>query len=154
MSATRPEAHALAYFDTSVLVKRYVRERGAAQARALLQDRQFLSSAITPVEAVSALSRRRAAGDLSRASFDAILAQLARDRRFWALVEVTSGILDRAETVIRETGARTLDAIHLASAVQVQTGAGSPGLHLVFVTADAVQHDAALRLGLEVHHVR
>ncbi len=112
-----PEARALAYFDTSVLVKRYVTERGAARARALLQKHRFLSSAVMPVEAVSALDRRRAAGDLSRASFDAILTQLTRDRLHWALVEVTSGVLDRAEVVIRETGVRTLDAIHLASAL-------------------------------------
>ncbi len=149
----RPEARAVAYFDTSVLVKRYVNERGGAGARVLLHDHRFLSSAITPVEAVSALYRRRAAGDLSGASYDAILTQLTRDRRYWALLEVTSGILDRAETVIRETGVRTLDAIHLASALHVRATAGLPGLRLLFVTADVPQHQAALRLGLEVQQV-
>jgi predicted nucleic acid-binding protein len=37
---------AWAYFDTSVLLKRYVREDTSAQARALLRRHRFLSSAI------------------------------------------------------------------------------------------------------------
>lgn len=40
-SAMRPEARAVAYFDTSVLVKRYVNDPGASRARALLRDHQF-----------------------------------------------------------------------------------------------------------------
>lgn len=39
-----------AYFDTSVLVKRYVKEEASAVARRLLQRYRFLSSAIAPVE--------------------------------------------------------------------------------------------------------
>lgn len=99
------------------------------------------------------MSRRQAAGDLSRASFDTILAQLVGGRRYWALVEVTSGVLDRAETVIRETGVSTLDAIHLASALHAHAAAGLPDLRLLFITADALQQEAALRLGLEARRV-
>jgi len=143
-----PESLPLAYFDTTVLVKRYVSEQGSARARTLLRVYRCLSSAITPLEAVSALHRRRLAGELSRSGFDSILRQLVDDRAYWSLVDVTSAVLDRAETVIRETGVRTLDAIHLASALHVQ-GAMGPSQHrLSFVTADSVQLQAALRLGL------
>lgn len=148
-----PKQLPVAYFDTSVLVKRYVNEQGAARARALLRSYRFLSSAIVPVEAVSALHRRRVAGDLSQSSFDAILVQLVKDRRYWSLVEVTSGVLERAETVIRETGVRTLDAIHLASALHVRATLVQPDLRLSFITADSVQHEAALRLGLAPQQV-
>ena len=144
----RPEPLPIAYFDTSVLVKRYVNEQGSARARALLRNHRFLSSAIAPVEAVSALHRRRVAGELSLSSFDAILMQLVKDRRYWSLVEVTSMVLERAETVIRETGVRTLDAIHLASALHVRATMGQSDPRLSFITADSVQHEAALRLGL------
>ena len=47
-----------AYFDTSVLVKRYVEEDGAGQSRALLGRHRLLSSAILPVETLAALRRR------------------------------------------------------------------------------------------------
>lgn len=142
-----------AYFDTSVLIKRYVREPGSARAQALLRQYRFLSSAVAPVEVMSALHRRRSVGDLAEVSFTAIVSRLARDRAYWELVEVTSAVLNRAELVIRQTGVRTLDAIHLASAVYVRSSAGPRAVRLPFITADDVQREAADRLGLEVHWV-
>ncbi|MGH7387624.1 MAG: type II toxin-antitoxin system VapC family toxin, partial [Candidatus Methylomirabilales bacterium] len=55
-----------AYFDTSVLVKRYVREPGSRRARVLLRRYRFLSSAIAPLEVISALVRRQSAGELTK----------------------------------------------------------------------------------------
>ena len=40
----------LAYFDTSALLKNYMRETGSARVRALLTSYKLLSSAITPIE--------------------------------------------------------------------------------------------------------
>lgn len=74
------------YFDTSALVKRYVNEPGSRQARALQRRLDFLSSAIAPVEAMSALMRRRRAGDLSEESFRAVLRRFQSDRARWELV--------------------------------------------------------------------
>ena len=54
-----------AYFDTSVLVKQYVEEAGSVSARRLFLRFQVVSSALTPVEMMSALARRRAAGDVN-----------------------------------------------------------------------------------------
>jgi len=53
------------YFDTSVLVKSYVKEHGTAGARALLQEYAVLSSVITPVELTSALRRRAAMAEIT-----------------------------------------------------------------------------------------
>ena len=50
-----------AYFDTSVVVKGYVREPSSTMARALLRRHRCVSSAILRLEVVSALNRRRAA---------------------------------------------------------------------------------------------
>ncbi len=72
-----------AYFDTSALVKRYVRERGSAQVGSLLRRHDLLSSAITPVEVVSALSRKRRDGDLSEEGFLATLSRVQSDRVRW-----------------------------------------------------------------------
>ncbi len=141
-------ARALAYFDTSALVKRYVQEAGGPAARALLRRHQVMSSAVAPVELMGALTRRRSAGEIEDRSLDAALSRIRDDRSSWTLVEVAALVLARAEDIVRTTSLRTLDAIHVASALVVQASIGAP---LRFVTADARQRDAAASLGLGVH---
>jgi uncharacterized protein len=136
-----------AYFDTSALVKRYVREAGSRQARDLLRRYRFLSCAIIPVETLSALSRRRASGDLNERSFDAIVARMRADRAHWELVEIEVSVLARAEEVIQQTGVRTLDALHIASALAFRD---LSGLRVPFITADERQCESARQLGLQV----
>lgn len=136
-----------AYFDTSAVVKRYVREEGGARARALLRRYRFVSSAIAPVEAVSALCRRRADGELADRHFAAVLARLREDRAYWELVEVSSLVLARAEELVAGTGLRTLDAIHVASALLFAAASGG---RLPFVTADVKQREAAGVSALDV----
>lgn len=142
MTATR-----LAYFDTSVLVKRYVEERGSTATRKLLQRYRFLSSAVAPVEALSALSRRRTDGELTQRDFLAIKSRLHKDRAYWELVEVGPIVLSQAEELVQRAGLRTLDALHVASALTFQAASG---LTIPFVTADARQRDAAESLALNL----
>jgi predicted nucleic acid-binding protein len=136
-----------AYFDTSALLKRYVKEQGSETARVLLRRFRVLSSAVVTVEIMSALGRRRAAGDLSEQALAAILSRLQDDRSRWRLVEVGQPVLGRAEEIVSTTSLRTLDAIHVASALVFR---GGTGLQVPFVTADSRQRDAASVLGLAV----
>ncbi|MBF6570088.1 MAG: type II toxin-antitoxin system VapC family toxin [Candidatus Binataceae bacterium] len=136
-----------AYFDTSVLVKRYVREENSREARARLRKHRVLSCAIAPAEAISAVCRRRLSGDLDEKSFKAIIGRLESDRDYWELVELKPDLLERAEDVIQSAGARTLDAIHIAAALTVRE---MIGLRLLFITADQAQAEAARRMRLEV----
>jgi uncharacterized protein len=137
-----------AYFDTSALVKRYISEPGSLQVRQLLRRHEFLSSALTPVELLSDLSRRRRGGDLSEQSFMALLRRIQLDRARWELVEVGSSVLNRAEELVQENvSIRTLDAIHVASLVTFQTAAGR---RIPFITGDGRQREAATHLGLDV----
>ncbi|MDF0676240.1 MAG: type II toxin-antitoxin system VapC family toxin [Nitrospira sp.] len=136
-----------AYFDTSVLVKRYIKEEGSAVARRLLQRYRFLSSAIAPVEVLSALSRRRTAGELAHRDFLAIRSRLHKDRRYWELVEVGAIVLSQAEDLVQKTGLRTLDAVHVASVLNFQ---GASGITVPFVTADIKQRDVAETLALNL----
>jgi predicted nucleic acid-binding protein len=136
-----------AYFDTSVLMKRYVKEAGSPAARKLLQRYRFLSSALAPVEALSALSRRRTAGEITQRDFLAIRSRLHKDRDYWELIEVGPIVLSQAEDLVQKTGLRTLDALHVASALTFQA---TSGLTIPFVTADARQRDAAESLALNL----
>jgi uncharacterized protein len=139
---------AWAYFDTSALVKRYIRERRSLQVRALLRRYDFVSSAITPVEIASALRRRRRAGDLSEDNFAALVRRARQDRLQWELVEVSSVVLDRAEELLQGvTPIRALDAIQVASLVIFQSASQ---MRISFVTADVRQREAATQLGLDI----
>lgn len=137
----------LAYFDTSVLVKNYVTEAGSPRARELLAHYQFLSSFITPVELMSALTRRRSTGELRVDEMPPILARAQEDRTYWKLLDVSPSVLNRAEEIIQRTRIRTLDAIHVASLINFQA---ISDMQVSFVTADARQRDAARQVGLDV----
>lgn len=139
-----------AYFDTSALVKRYVRERGTIEVRRLLRKYRILSSSVMPIELLSALTRRHGQKQLSEQDYTAILSRIKQDRAFWELVEVTPGVLARAEEMVLELKVRALDAIHVASAAIFQESTGRSPL---FVTSDERQLEAAEQYGVEVIRV-
>ena len=139
-----------AYFDTSALVKRYVREEGSVRVRALLRGKGVLSAAIITVELASALSRRRSEGDLSAQDFAAIVSRIREDRAYWHLIELSPLVLTRAEALVQSSILRTLDAIHVAAALVFEEVSGAS---LPFVTGDSRQAEATRAFGFEVIRV-
>lgn len=139
-----------AYFDTSVIVKRYVGERGSPEAQRLLRLHRIISSAIAPLELLSALTRRYGQRELSGPDYSAILSRVKQDRDFWELVEVTPAVLARAEETVLKLNVRALDAIHLSSAATFQDFTGTS---LPFITSDERQIGAAEKCGLKVIRV-
>lgn len=137
----------LAYFDTSVLVKCYVTERGSDDAVAALRRHAVMSSAIAPIEIASALRRRRDAGEITAADLRTVQSRLQRERAAWVLRLPDAPLLDRAERVAERLVVRALDAVHLASALLFCEEAA---LRTPFVTADGRQRQAATALGLDV----
>jgi predicted nucleic acid-binding protein len=136
-----------AYVDASALVKRYAREPGSIRLVSLLRRSRFLSSAIAPLEILSALSRRRSSGEFSERYFQAAVTRLVADRAHWELIGLTSLILGRAEPMIREHWLLPLDAVHISSALAFHEETSS---RLRFVTADPRQRTVAARYGLPV----
>jgi predicted nucleic acid-binding protein len=137
-----------AYFDTSAVVKRYVRERGSARVMSLLGEHDFLSSAITLVEVLSALSRKKRDGELSENNFATTLNRIRSERDQWELVEVGEPVLNRAQEIVQgNVPVRALDAIHIASLVTFEAAAG---VSVPFITADGRQRDAAKQMKLDV----
>ncbi len=137
----------LAYFDTSVVVKRYVSESGSAVTRRLLRRHAVLSSVLTPVELLSALRRRRSRGELTADQFASVVRELRADRPYWWLLDIDAQVLTRAEQLLKDGPLRTLDALHVASA---QLAATMSGTAFPFVTADGRQRDAASHAGFDV----
>jgi len=101
------------------------------------------------MEVMSALNRRRAAGDLAAADFAANSSRLTEDRRRWELVPVTGPLLALAEELVkgRQNLLRTPDAIHLAAALTFRS---TSWLRVPFATADARHREAAGAAGLPV----
>jgi predicted nucleic acid-binding protein len=141
-------ANSWGYFDTSALVKCYVDERGSVRVKALLRRHDFLSSAVTTVELISALCRRRRSGELSEAAFTDLTGRVREDRLRWELLEVSSSVLNLAEELIRGPGPiKTMDAIHIASLKAFQTASG---IETPFITGDVRQSNAAREAGLNL----
>ena len=126
----------LVYLDSSALVKLVVREPESDALRAFtaLHPAAVTSAlAVTEVRrAVGRLSPRRGLSDRARLVLDGV-----------ALLGMDQDILEKAAS-LAPADLRTLDAIHIASALSLG------GDLLAFVTYDDRQRDAARKAGLRV----
>lgn len=128
------------YLDSSALLKRYVDEPDSAQFNhILLSDSIWMTCRLTWVEVWRNLGRRLNHEDVAdmRAAF-------RRDWEHLAIIEIDHVLCEEAGAVADVTGARTLDAAHLAALRR----AGPDGI--VLVTADLRQAQAARALGIPV----
>ena len=136
-----------AYLDTSALAKWYLNEPGSDAFVNFLQALDVgVISSLTRTEMRSLLRRRRRMGDLTAelesVLFSAFLEDI--DRGWLQLYPVDDARFAEATNLITrhpEHPLRTLDALHLAQAVQAD-------IQLI-ATADAVMADAATSMGLE-----
>ena len=140
-----------AYFDTSVLVKRYVDEAGRREVLRLLRRYDVVTSAIVTVELRSALRRRVAEGGLDEERVPEILKRVAAERGFWASIDVSRDVLSAAETLVATHPVRALDAVHIASAQLFAARIALPDL--IFVSADARQTTAAAAVGMTTRSI-
>jgi hypothetical protein len=107
----------------------------------LLRRHDLLSSAITPLEIMSACRRNR---DLSDEAFTATVNRVRSERLYWELIEVGETVLSRAEEIVQgSVPIRSLDAVHIASLMAFQAASG---IRTSFVTGDGRQRDAATAL--------
>lgn len=125
------------YVDSSALLKLYFEEPDSDRAEELLTaDTTWITARHTAVEV-----RRNLARELRATELAAAQRQFARDWRNTAVVELTAEVCESAAELAELTGARTLDALHLAAARVVGGGA------LPVVTFDFRQAQAARSLG-------
>lgn len=131
------------YVDASALLKRYVEEpesNGCEQM--LLGDPIWVTGRHTFVEV-----RRNLARLLEGAPLDSALDAFAADWDRLFVVELDQATCELAADIAESTGARTLDALHLAAATRVGASAVS------LLTFDVRQAQAARTLGFHVKGV-
>ncbi len=127
------------YVDSSALLKRYVDEADSHRADTLLaSDTELTTARHTIVEVRRNLTRLLTGTALAdaRRSFAADLAA-------FAIVELDADTCELAAEVAEQTGARTLDALHLGAARRL-------GASITFVTFDIRQAQAARSVGFRV----
>lgn len=102
-------------------------------------------SLIGPAEIVSALSRLRRQGSISAAQYDQAKTALFEDLEDLSICEVTVPVVGLAIDLLEQHPLRTLDALHVAGAVEWRTD--------LFVSSDRRQLAAASASGLSILQV-
>ncbi len=124
----------MTYFDTSALIKLYVEEPGSQQVSTLVSETGVVATAkVAFVEVHAGLARRRRAGDLSVAAYGRTCRQFEEQWRRYVRLDLRDDILVQARELVKRHPLRTLDAIHLASALALRAALGQ---EVPFVAAD------------------
>lgn len=134
------------FFDSSGLAKRYIREQGSDEVEEILKVAGEVGlSVIAPVEVVSALSRLRRQRSIAKGPYDLVKSALFSDLEDVSIVGVTNSIVAGAINLLEDHPIRTLDAIHVASAVEWDAE--------LFISSGKRQLAAAAERGLRARRV-
>lgn len=136
------------FLDTSALAKRYLTEKGSDTMRRLLshKDDAFYQGFLTPLEIASALYRRVRAQEISRADLSVLLrAYVAHSHQDYILIPYSDALVDRASALVAHHVLRALDAIQLATALELKDSLLAEALPLTFLSADDKLLDAVRR---------
>lgn len=135
------------YAETSaVLAWLFGEAEGRDVGRLLAESEIVLASELTFMEVDRLLVRREATGHLSEAARLGIRSMLSSTSAAWEVLGLVPDVLERARRRFPIEPVRTLDAIHLASALACREAA--PGLG--FLSLDRRCRANAAKLGLRV----
>ncbi len=116
----------IVYAESSAVLAWLLGEPAAGAVRqALAGAERVVASALTPLECQRALARGAATGQLPGDAADTAGRLLSSASAGWVLMEMTGQALDRARSRFPSEPVRTLDAIHLAAAVEFREAIGA-----------------------------
>jgi predicted nucleic acid-binding protein len=102
-------------------VKLYVREAGTSETRARVGDATLVAtSRVAYPEARAAFARRQREAAITRRALARAVSALDRDLGRFVVVELSAKVARRAGELAERRGLRGFDAIHLASALEVE----------------------------------
>lgn len=106
------------YAESSAVLSWLLGQSEGEPARELLAGAELvLASELTVLECHRALIRAQRTGGLPEADATGLRARLSRASLHWVLLAVESDVLERARRPFPAEPVRTLDAIHLSSAL-------------------------------------
>jgi len=150
------------YFDSSALIKRYVREAGTHLAdrrvsAELLAGRPLLSSVLTFAEIHRALAARKRDGSLNESAFNLARQAFGRD---WdaalTVIDLGPEALSFIPNLVEHLTLKSSNAVHIASALWVRNRSGLGPRHgqsiadVTFASADLALVRAAKEQNFEV----
>jgi predicted nucleic acid-binding protein len=127
----------MVFFDASALVKAYVEEEGTGVvigALSRMSGRMFISDFVA-LEVLTTL--RTAFRDAGRERWNEVLAEFRSDVTTCNVVEVGPSVVGRATRLVtahRRARARSMDVLHLATALHLQ--ASHPAVQVTMLTSD------------------
>ncbi|MDQ7825118.1 MAG: type II toxin-antitoxin system VapC family toxin [Candidatus Eremiobacteraeota bacterium] len=134
------------FLDSSALAKRYVKESGTERVLALLSNAdEVLLSVLAVPELISAFNRLRREKKISHGQYLSLKNSLAADIPQATLIDISTAVIECAVRSLEEAPLRTLDALHIGSAIISSAD--------LFVSADARQCESAEAMHLKVEHV-
>jgi uncharacterized protein with PIN domain len=137
----------IAYAESSAVLAWVLGEPEGEQVRqAISVADRVVASTLTPLECARAIERGAASGRLTEAEALAARGLLDAASRTWVLLEMTGPVPLRAARRFPSEPVRTLDAIHLATALEFYQALGG----LTMVSLDERVRDNARRLGMTV----
>jgi len=136
------------YWDTSALVKQFIQEIGTEEALALRSDAPpHATATIAYTETFSAFRRRVRESALKEPHYHEVVRRFLQEWPAYVRINLDESILERSRTLLERYPLRTLDSIHLASAIELQDQLNEPS---VVISADAQLLRAAMAEGLKI----
>lgn len=133
----------LTFFDSSAFAKRFIEETGSDEIEKICFDSESIAvSSICFPEIISALNRRLRENSISKKDYLLIKERLIEEFEHIEIINVVPEVIAKSIILLEKNSLRTLDAIHIASALILK-----PDL---FVSADKRQTLAAKKVGLKV----
>lgn len=127
-------------------MKLYVQEAGSSQTRERLDAASIAAtSRVAYPEARAALARRQREDVITKLALSRAVSALDRDFSRFVVVEVSAKLAKRAGDLAARRALRGFDAIHLASALELEELTGASATFLCF---DERLREAALAEGM------
>jgi len=135
------------YAESSAVLAWLLREAaGAAVARVIRTASGVVTSDLTVIECDRALHRLVARDPTRTAVVVGIRSRLADSMARWTVLPITTPVIDRARASFPDNEVRTLDALHLATALVARDTVGE----LEVLSLDARLRSSAEALGFRV----
>lgn len=139
------------YLDASAWVKRYYYEEETQRVQQLFTAGvTFACASLGIVEVTATLARKAKAREIRRGRLIQKMQELEEDWTRFIQIHMTDEVVHRAQEVARQHALRGADAIHLASALVLQSRFVEKEDHLVFVVSDRQLREAAILVGFVV----
>ena len=134
------------FFDTSSFVKRFVDEAGSNEVEQVTENASEIGlSIICFTEVISALNRKLRKEVMSDDIYQELKENVLEDIQDADIINLTPSVLERTTDLLESNVLRSLDAIHIACALEWEAD--------LFVSSDERQVDAAINSGLQVKFI-